>query len=324
MMTLAFTGFDPQAPLRSAATATGLTAPAGAGVDGGLPGCTALARRDNDRAGYHPTVSSAASAFWTNGTTKTAVRPPASSESRHHPTIDLERQAGASRSSRATRDRAGPQGHHPPGCDRGRRRRAHGHLLRPASPRIPACQLLPLLSVTCTGDKTASPTATSNPNNDPHTDPDADGDPDDQPDACIAGRYADTIRIATPPATASTASSATIGDMHRWDDHRRGWWSVVPRRDGGEYFVHNNNWNDNAGAAPSSRPATTTTGSWSRTRRTTPTCRCRPTRTCTVTTTTYRCRPSRRRGSRPPGRIAPGAFGTSPSTSGSVTDSHTS
>jgi hypothetical protein len=36
MMTLAFTGVDPQAPLRSAATATGLTAPAGPGVDGGI------------------------------------------------------------------------------------------------------------------------------------------------------------------------------------------------------------------------------------------------------------------------------------------------
>ena len=36
MMTLAFTGIDPRAPLRSAATATGLTAPAGPGVDGGI------------------------------------------------------------------------------------------------------------------------------------------------------------------------------------------------------------------------------------------------------------------------------------------------
>ena len=55
--------------------------------------------------------------------------------------------------------------------------------------------------------------------NDPHTDPD--NDPDDQPDAYIAGQHADTIRIAILP-TASTASSATIGDLHRRDHHPRG------------------------------------------------------------------------------------------------------
>ena len=36
MMTLAFTGIDPQAPLRSTGTGAGLTAPAGRGVDGGM------------------------------------------------------------------------------------------------------------------------------------------------------------------------------------------------------------------------------------------------------------------------------------------------
>jgi hypothetical protein len=65
------------------------------------------------------------------------------------------------------------------------------------------------------------------PDNDPDNDPD--GDPDDQPDACIADRYADTIRIAIVPTTSAAATAATIGDMHRWDHHSRGRRSVVLR-----------------------------------------------------------------------------------------------
>ena len=94
--------------------------------------------------------------------------------------------------------------------------------------------------------------------------------------------------------------------------------------DGREYFVHNNNWNDNAGG--NSVITACNYDNWYLISNT-------PNHS-DLSVQTYpnvhrdyndiALSPSRRPGSRPPGRIAPAAFGTSPSTSGSVTDSHTS
>ena len=133
MMTLAFTGFDPQAPLRSAATATGLTAPAGPGVDGGIWLHSLGAQGQRPR--VTPPEGATGLGVLTNGNMKTAQAVSTSESGVTPPSTWSGRRVRAAVAGLLA-IRASPQGHHPARCDCGRRRRAHGHLLRAAGSRV--------------------------------------------------------------------------------------------------------------------------------------------------------------------------------------------
>ena len=185
MMTLAFTGFDPQAPLRSAATATGLTAPAGPGVDSGLWLHSLGAQGQRPR--VIPPDGATSLGVLTNGNMKTAQ---AISTSQSGITPESTWSAKRARAAVAGLLAIGPapKATIPPGATAVA---AGEHLDVSCAPLALEYEAVSatVLSVTCTGEETASPTATSSPTPTPTPTPTTANDPDDQPDADSAADF---------------------------------------------------------------------------------------------------------------------------------------
>jgi hypothetical protein len=195
MMTLAFTGVDPQAPLRSAATATGLTAPAGPGVDGGiwLHSLGAQGRRPR----VTPPEGATGVGVLTNGNMKTAQAVGTSESGVTPPSTWGGRRVRAAVAGLLSVGPA-PKATIPPGA-----------IAVAAGERMDvSCAPLDLeyeavsatvVSVTCTGEEPATPTATSSPTTTPTTSPTP---------TSPAGTPTPSATPSSPPAVTAPAGSA--------------------------------------------------------------------------------------------------------------------
>ena len=200
MMTLAFIGIDPQAPLRSTATATGLTAPAGPGIDGGIWLHSLGAQ------GPRPRVTPPEGATERRRLDQRVNMKTAQAISTAQSGITPESTWSAKRARAAVAGLLGsgrPPRPPSPRCDCGRRRRAHGHLLRPLALEYQAVSAT-VLSVTCTREESVSPTARPAPHHGAlHARLDANGAPHVPTRSPTSSSTSATV--TPPPGSAPTA-----------------------------------------------------------------------------------------------------------------------
>ena len=238
MMTLAFTGIDPQAPLRSAATATGLTAPAGPGVDGGiwLHSLGAQGRRVR----VTPPDGARGVGILTNGNMKTAQAVSTSESGVTPPSTWGSRRVRAAVAGLLSVGPA-PKATIPPGAIAVAAGERMDVSCAPLALEYEAVSAT-VVSVTCTGEESASPTATSSPTTTPTATPTTSPTP-----ASPAGTPTPSASPSSPPpppppppppGTCTDGITIPEGAGRSFSDES-----------GGEYYVHNNNWNDNAGGS---------------------------------------------------------------------------
>jgi hypothetical protein len=240
MMTLAFTGIDPQAPLLSAATATGLTAPAGPGVDGGIWLHSLGAQGRGLR--VTPPEGATGVGVLTNGNMKTAQAVSASESGVTPPsTWGLKRVRAAVAGLLSVGP--APKATIPPGAIAVAAGERMDVSCAPLALEYEAVSAT-VVSVTCTGEESASPTATSSPTTTPTTTPTA-TPTTSPPPASPSGTPTPSASPSSPPpppppppSSGTCTDGITIpeGDGRTFSDES-----------GGEYYVHNNNWNDTAG-----------------------------------------------------------------------------
>jgi hypothetical protein len=240
MMTLAFTGFDPQAPLRSAATATGLTAPAGPGVDSGIWLHSLGAQGQRPR--VTPPDGATSLGTLTNGNMKTAQ---AISTSESGVTPESTWSAKRVRAAVAGLLAIGPapKATIPPGATAVA---AGEHLDVSCAPLALEYEAVSAtaVNVTCTGEETASPTATSSPTPTPTPTPTTTPTTSPTPTAPASTPTPSASPSSPPPPPPPPPPSGTCTDGITIPE---GSGRSFSDESGGEYYVHNNNWNDNAG-----------------------------------------------------------------------------
>ena len=319
MMTLAFTGIDPQAPLRSAATATGLTAPAGTGVDGGMWLHSLGAQGQKLR--VTPPDGATGVGVLTNGNMKTAQAVSTAQSGITPPSTWSAKRVRAAVAGLLSLGPA-PKATIPPGAIAVA---AGEHMDVSCAPLALEYEAVSatVVSVTCTGEESASPTATSSPSTTPtSTTPTTTPTTSPTPTSPAgtptpsASPSSHRLRPSSPPPSGTCTDGITITE---------GAGRTFSDGSGGEYYVHNNNWNDNGGRQLRHhrlrlRQLVPGLGHPEPLR---PVGADLPERAPGL-----QRRPAvadlSRPGSRPPARTAPGASGTSPSTSGSATGSPTS
>jgi hypothetical protein len=233
MMTLAFTGVDPQAPLRSAATATGLTAPAGPGVDGGiwLHSLGAQGRRPR----VTPPEGATGVGVLANGNMRAAQAVSTSESGVTPPSTWGGRRVRAAVAGLLSVGPA-PKAAIPPGAIAVAAGERMDISCAPLALEYQAVSAT-VVSVTCTGEESASPTATSSPTPTPTTSP-TPASPASTPTPSASPSSPPPSPPPPPPPSGTCTDGITISE---------GAGRSFFDESGGEYYVHNNNWNDTAG-----------------------------------------------------------------------------
>jgi Glycosyl hydrolase family 12 len=241
MMTLAFTGIDPLTPLRSAATGVGLTASTGPGVDGGiwLHSLAAQGRRPR----VTPPDDATGVGILTNGNMRTAQAVSAS-ESGVAPASTW----SAKRVRAAVAGLLGIGPGFPAIVPAGATPVAAGTSMHVSCAPLALEQeavSATVVSLTCRGDEPASPTpapsaatATPTPSPSPTTPIATPTTPTTSPTTSPSPTSPPPPPPPPPPPSGTCTDGITIseGSGRSFFDES-----------GGEYYVHNNNWNDTAG-----------------------------------------------------------------------------
>ncbi|MGH8824577.1 MAG: GH12 family glycosyl hydrolase domain-containing protein [Jiangellaceae bacterium] len=234
MMTLAFTGIDPQAPLLSAATATGLTAPAGPGVDGGVWLHSLGAQR---RPRVTPPDGATGVGTLTNGNMKTAQAVSTSESGVTPPSTWSGRRVRAAVAGLLSVGPA-PEATIPPGATAVAAGERMDVSCAPLALEYEAVSAT-VVSVTCTEEESASPTATSSPTATPtrtRTTTPTPASPAGTPTPSASPSSPSPPPPPPPSGTCTDGITISEGAGRSFSDGS-----------GGEYYVHNNNWNDTAG-----------------------------------------------------------------------------
>ena len=206
MMTLAFTGFDPQAPLRSAATATGLTAPAGPGVDSGLWLHSLGAQGQRPR--VIPPEGATSVGILTNGNMKTAQAISTSQSGVTPPSTWSGKRVRAAVAGLLSIGPA-PKATIPPGATAVAAGERVDVSCAPLALEYEAVSAT-VLSVTCTGEDTASPTATASPTPTPTPTPTT--TPTTSPTPTAPPTSSSTPATVTPPPGSAPTAPAKVCD----------------------------------------------------------------------------------------------------------------